>query len=103
MAKQVAHAVFFTLGEPSDEARQKLVASCNKHLAGLPGIVYFAAGERGEEFDRDVNDEGFDVGLLVVFESKSAHDAYQTAVEHQVFIAENRGLWASVRVFDTYV
>jgi hypothetical protein len=103
MAKQVAHAVFFKLREPSDEGREKLVASCHKHLAKLAGITYFAAGERGEEFDRDVNDEGFDVGLLIVFESKGAHDAYQMAVEHQVFIAENREKLASVRVFDTYV
>ncbi|MGL4513316.1 MAG: Dabb family protein [Lacipirellulaceae bacterium] len=103
MPQQVAHAVFFKLREPSPEGRQKLVASCHARLAKIAGIAYFAAGERGAEFDRDVNDEGFDVGLMVVFESKAAHDAYQTAVDHQVFVAENRDAWASVRVFDPYV
>jgi len=42
----------------------------------------------------------FDVALIVVFESKAAHDAYQEAPLHLKFIAENRETWAKVRVFD---
>ena len=38
--------------------------------------------------------------LIVVFDSKEAHDAYQEAPLHLKFIAENRETWAKVRVFD---
>jgi hypothetical protein len=50
-----------------------------------------------------VNDRDFDVALLIVFDSRAAHDAYQTAERHQRFIADNATTWAKVRVFDADV
>ena len=44
-----------------------------------------------------------DVALHVVFDSRDAHDAYQTAPRHLQFIEENRADWAKVRVFDSYI
>jgi heme-degrading monooxygenase HmoA len=96
----LAHLVFFTLKERTDEARQALVAACHKYLTGHPGTVHFSAGVRGEAYTRPVNDQEFDVALVVVFESEAAHDAYQTAPRHKEFIAEQSPRWAKVRVFD---
>ena len=45
----------------------------------------------------------FDVALHVVFDSREAHDAYQTAPRHNQFIDENKPNWERVRVFDSYV
>jgi hypothetical protein len=99
----LAHDVFFTLKDRSPEARAALVAACQKYLAGHPGTVFFAAGTPAEEFDRPVNDRGFDVALHVYLESKEAHDAYQTHPRHKTFIAEVSANWQTVRVFDSWV
>ncbi len=40
------------------------------------------------------------LGLIVVFETRADHDAYQAAARHQQFIDENSANWKSVRVFD---
>jgi len=100
---QLAHMVFFELNDASDGAKAALVAACRKYLSGHEGTAYFSAGVRAAELDRDVNDEGFDVALHVVFESKAAHDAYQSAPRHLTFIEENQANWKSVRVFDSYL
>jgi len=99
----LAHNVFFTLADNSQQARQKLVADCKKYLAGHPGTVFFAAGTLAAELNRPVNDQDFDVALHVVFEDKAAHDRYQEAPRHHQFIKENQENWKGVRVFDACV
>jgi hypothetical protein len=99
---QLAHAVYFTLKDRTDEAREQLVQGCKQLLSGHPGTVYFAAGALAEEFDREVNDRGFDVALLIVFRNKEAHDAYQVSPRHNQFIERYKDLWETVRVFDSY-
>jgi len=96
----LVHNVYFTLKEPTDENRKKLVAACDKYLSGHPGTVFYAAGTLAD-LDRPVNDRDFDVGLHVIFKDRAAHDAYQTAPKHLQFIEENKPHWAKVRVFDS--
>lgn len=95
----LAHSVYFALKDRSPAAVAALVAACREHLTGHPGEVAFSVGTL-TDYDRHVNDREWDVFLLVVFESRAAHDAYQTAPRHQQFIAENATGWAKVRVFD---
>ena len=97
---QLSHAVYFTLKNRTPETAAKLVASCQQHLTGHPGTVFFSAGTCAAEYDREVNDRDYDVALTIVFESHAAHDVYQTAPRHEQFIAENATDWAKVRVFD---
>ncbi|MBA62275.1 MAG: stress responsive protein [Planctomycetaceae bacterium] len=101
--KQVAHMVFFTLDDGSQEAVDNLIDACNNYLTGHDGTVYYSVGVRGSEFSREVNNQTYHVGLHVVFENKAAHDQYQSHERHLTFIAENKGNWASVDIFDTYV
>jgi len=101
--EQVMHDVYFSLKDSSAAARVTLVAACYKYLKDHPGVIFFAAGTRAEELKREVNDLAFDVSLHILFQSKAAHDRYQTNVRHQQFIRENQGNWARVRVFDSYV
>jgi hypothetical protein len=100
-AQLLVHNVYFSLIDRSAAARQQLVAACRRYLPGHPGIVFFACGELCAELVRDVNDRDWDVGLHVIFKDKSAHDFYQETEAHLTFIAENRGNWARVRVFDS--
>ncbi|MFM8415835.1 MAG: Dabb family protein [Planctomycetota bacterium] len=98
----LAHSVYFLLKDRTPEAVAALVASCREHLTGHPGEVAFSVGTLAD-YDRHVNDRDWDVFLLIVFESKAAHDAYQVAPRHERFIAENAPTWAKVRVFDADV
>ena len=99
MPNAFGHMVYFSLDDRSDEAIDRLVAECNAYLADHPGTVYFGAGRLANTM-REVNDRDFDVALQLVFESREAHDAYQTAQRHDEFIARNKDNWARVRVFD---
>ena len=98
----LAHSVYFLLKDRSPEAAAALVAACREHLAGHPGEVAFSTGTLAE-YDRHVNDRDWDVMLLIVFDSRSAHDRYQESPRHTRFIAANAPHWARVRVFDADV
>ncbi len=98
--RPLAHLVYFTLNEGA--SREELIAACREHLTGHAGTLHFSVGERAEQYDRPVNDEGFHVALVLVFESDRAHDAYQTSDRHKQFLAEQLPNCASVRVFDSY-
>jgi hypothetical protein len=96
----LGHMVYFTLKDSSDEAVQRLIASCKEHLTGHAGTVFFAVGTRVPDLSREVNDKEFHVALQMVFESRQAQDEYQVHERHEAFIATNRDSWAKVRVFD---
>ena len=99
----LCHDVYFTLEDSSSEACQALVDACHQLLGPIDGILFFGAGPREEALARDVNDDAFHVSLKVVFSDRKAHDAYQTAAAHLLFIAENQDNWRQVRVFDSLV
>lgn len=99
----LSHDVFFTLIDSSPSAAARLISSCQSNLRDHPGVLFFSAGSREPDLDRDVNDSEFHVALHVVFEDRATHDAYQDAPEHHAFIEENKDNWGSVRVFDSVV
>ena len=99
----LAHNVYFALKDNSAESKKKLVDACKKHLTAHPGEVFFAAGTRAEELNREVNDRDFDVALHIVFKDQAAHDKYQDHARHKQFIDENKDNWKKVRVFDSVV
>jgi hypothetical protein len=102
-ASRLAHNVFFKLKDASDANVEALVAACKQYLNVQPGIVFFAAGPICKELNRDVNDQNWDVGLHIVFDSKESHDNYQDDPIHVRFVTENKPTWAGVRVFDSLV
>ena len=97
------HNVYFSLTDQSSDAVQKLIDDCTTYLTTQAGILSFACGTLESDLDRDVNDRDFDVSLHILFESRSAHDAYQSDEQHDIFIERNKDNWATVRVFDTVV
>ena len=99
----LSHMVYFTLKDSSEAACRKLVDACQKYLKSGDGVLFFAAGTRAEEFQRDVNVQDFHVALHVVFDTKESHDVYQVSPDHLAFIAEGKDNWEQVRVLDAYV
>ena len=96
----LGHMVYFSLKDNSEAAKQKLLEACRTYLTGHPGTAHFSAGTVVPDLNRPVNQTDFDIALHVIFESRKAHDDYQTHPRHLQFIAENRENWAKVRVFD---
>lgn len=101
--QQLGHMVFFTLKERTDANREKLAGLCRKYLDGHEGTVYFSVGTLAKDFDREVNDQDWDVALHLVFKNKAAHDKYQDHPRHLEFIENGKALWGKVRVFDSYI
>ena len=99
----LCHNVFFSLNDRSETAVSKMLAACRKYLTGHPGTKFFACGTPNQELTRPVNDRDFDIALVIVFDSKASHDAYQNAPAHEQFISENKPNWRLVRVFDADV
>jgi hypothetical protein len=97
----LVHNVYFLLVDNSNEEQEKLVAACDKFLSGHPGMVSFYVGRRKTEFQRDVNDQDFEVCLNIAFEDQASHDAYQKAERHFEFIELCKHNWKHVRVFDS--
>lgn len=96
----LGHMVYFTLKDHSQAAIDQLIRACKTYLTGHEGVVFFGVGTLVPDLAREVNQRDFHVALQVVFESRAAHDRYQTHERHQRFIAENRENWERVRVYD---
>jgi len=96
----MTHCVFFSLKDNSAENCQALVDDCYRLLTRPEGLICLHAGVRDSEMQRPVNDQEFDVALITVFESRAAHDAYQTHPDHLEFLNSNKESWTAVRVFD---
>lgn len=99
----LSHDVYFDLTEGSPENCARLEADCWDMLSDLPGIRFFATGTIATELAGEVNDQGFDVALHVVFETMADHDLYQTSESHQEFLRRHGDTWAGVRVFDAWI
>ncbi|WP_153559439.1 Dabb family protein [Roseimaritima sediminicola] len=100
---QLAHMVFFTVTEDTEQNGEALIAACQEYLSGHDGTVYFSVGSRARDLEREVNDRDFDVALHLVFADKKAYDKYATHPRHLKFIEENKDRWSKVRVFDSYL
>ena len=94
------HQVCFWLkqGTP-DTVREQLIADCRKYLGAVPTVRQLWAGP--PHFSpREVVDNSYQVGLLVLLEDSKAHDVYQEHPSHLEFIARNKAHWEKVRVLD---
>ena len=99
----LAHSVYFTLKENTAEMRDRLLAGCRQYLTDHPGTIHFSAGSQATDYQRPVNDQEFDIALIVVFATQADHDQYQVSDRHQQFLAELSECWSQVRVFDALV
>ncbi len=99
----IAHNVYFTLREASEESAAKIVAAMEKHLAGHPGEVYFAAADRWQEGQRPVHDQDWDIALHAVFKDVKSLEAYEVSERHKAFVDKYKPQFSKVRVFDSVI
>ncbi len=95
------HSVYFWLNEEgSAEGAQKTIDSCRTNLISIPGIVSMTLGVPAGTSGGPV-DNSYGVALIIDFEDKAAHDAYDVHPAHQRMIAECGHLWSRVQVYDS--
>jgi hypothetical protein len=98
----IAHNVYFRLQDNAAAAVAAMISDCHAYLAGLPGIVFYAAGVSADA-DRAAADIDYDVALNIVFEDRAAMDAYMAAPKHIEFMEKHEGNWKDILVFDSSV
>ncbi len=97
------HVVFFWLKNPDNQAeRKQFENNLNTFISGIDYIrsshVGTAAGT-----DRTVVDNSYTYCLIVSFDNKDDHDAYQEHALHQKFVTDSEALWERVQVYDSIV
>lgn len=97
------HNVYFSLKDSAPDKVQALLDDCQTYLSPQAGVVSFSCGVLEAGLSRDVNDTDFDVSLHILFDTREAHDIYQSDDQHNVFIDRNKDNWDNVRVFDTII
>ncbi|MBI1387771.1 MAG: Dabb family protein [bacterium] len=95
------HMVFFWLNdEASDELKQKMQEDCLTDLGAIPGVRSIWAGKPAGT-PRDVVDNSYDLGLIVVLDDSAGHDAYQIDPRHVAFVGKYKPYFKKLQVFDT--
>ncbi len=102
-ATLLGHNLFFSLKEPTDENKAKLIEACKKYLSQHGGIVFFAVGTRDEKLSGGFSDKNYDVALHMIFTGREALGTYARSADHQQFVRETTPLFKGLRIFDSTV
>ena len=94
-----SHVVIFWTDPAKPSAPDEVIASAQKYLAPIPGVMNFNLGKMARSH-RDVVDQSYQVGLSIQFESKKAQDDYQDHPMHLEFVDQCKALWTKVVVYD---
>ncbi|MEM1356074.1 MAG: Dabb family protein [Planctomycetota bacterium] len=96
------HTVHFWLKrELSDQQRAEFVSGV-KRLADSPSVAKVRVGVPAHT-PRDVVDNTYDVQLVCEFDSREAHEAYQSSEDevHAAFVDGFKDCWERVLIYDS--
>ena len=95
------HVVFFWLKNPdSKKDRKKFENNLNTFIKGVDYIRSTHIGTPAGTA-RSVVDNSYTYSLIVSFDNKKDHDAYQEHGLHKKFIDDTAVLWDRVQVYDS--
>lgn len=100
---KLAHMVFFTLKDNSQESLDKFTAACQKYLPDHEGALYYSLGTRAVDVEEPPSVKDFDVALHLVFDGKASLEKYIVSDRHQAFLEVARPMLEKARVFDSYL
>lgn len=93
--------VFFWLNEEAtDQDKADMKKDCLEDLAAIPGVRHIWAGKPAGT-PRDVVDNSYDLGLIVVLDDAAGHDVYQEDPRHVAFVQKYKPLFNKIQVYDT--
>ena len=93
------HHVFFWMKDITPDEFKTF----EKGVSTLPSIELVKFGDVGKpaSTDRPIIERSYSYSLLLVFENKTAHDAYQTHPVHLKFVEDCSHLWDKVLIYDS--
>ena len=94
------HMVFFWLKNDEAKTKKLFLAELRKFIDHVDMIRSQHIGTPADT-DREVIDNTYSFSLILSFESKKEHDAYQEHQLHKDFIANASSLWEKVLVYDS--
>ena len=94
------HMVYFWPNEGTTEADLKALHTGIKTLEQIETVAAMFIGSPAMT-PREVVDNSYAWSLLVLFETKEAHDIYQDHPIHHAFVAACSHLWDRVQVYDS--
>ena len=80
--KRLYHLVLCWLKEPGDEMHRKQIIEITKTFQKIPGVIEAQAGEVVLS-DRDIVDDSYDVGILIVTKNENELQKYLDHPIHQ--------------------
>ena len=98
-----AHCVHFWLQPDVTPEQRAAFVQGLRALAESPNVESIRVGVPAGEAQREVVDCSWNYQILVAFESREAHDRYQSADDavHARFIEQFASLWTKVQVRDS--
>lgn len=96
------HCVYFWLKEDLTESQLKTFRSGLDALIGIDSVRHGYYGAPAGT-DRPIIDRSYSYALVVVFDDKAGHDAYQVADVHDVFRQDSGSFWTEVKIYDFVV
>ena len=93
------HTVFFWLWKTLSKEQRRQFEQGLDLLTRDPNVLDRRIGTPAAT-SRPVIDSSYDYGIVLRFESLTAHNAYQTGKPHQDFLKNCGSLWSRVQVYD---
>ena len=93
------HCVYFWLRDGLTDSQ---IASFEEGIASLTTISSVRDGFYGTpaDTDRPIIERSYGFGLVVVFDDKEGHDAYQIDEVHDAFREKYADFWEEVKIYD---
>ena len=92
----IYHNVWFKLQNENNQTDLQQIEGGLKAL--VPAIAEIVELHVGPDFSG--RSRGFELGLLVTFQTRDDGDIYQEHPAHQKFIADHKHLWSEVMALD---
>jgi hypothetical protein len=93
------HSVYFWLKpDVTETERQQFIRGV--HSLATVGTVRHGWTGKPADTDRPIIDRTYSYAMVLVFDNKVGHDAYQVDPIHTVFLDELKHLWVQVKIYD---
>ncbi|WP_406683733.1 Dabb family protein [Seonamhaeicola sp. MEBiC1930] len=96
-----AHTVFFWLKNPDNKEDRAAFEKSLKYFINNSKYIKTKHIGTPAATNREVIDNSYTYSLLLTFETKEDHDAYQDEPNHKQFLDESMNLWSKVIVYDS--
>lgn len=100
MQHSFTHHVFFWLKEPENQQHLDQLLTGIRTLEACPGVKQIFVGTPAST-RRPVIDHTYSASLLLIFDDKAGHDAYQPSAVHEQFVSSCSSLWKQVVIYDS--